>query len=84
MYIQPRDDQVKPPKIIESSEGRDQLEDEIRLRAEPEHSEQGRAVIERVETATATGTGAPEASPRAAAIIPFVQVSGNRRGIPPG
>ena len=54
-----------PSDLIEGSEGRQQLEDEIKLRAAPEQTESHRAVIERAEApaATAVATEAPEAAP---------------------
>mgnify|MGYP001975341237 FL=1 len=56
-----------PTELVEGSEGRAQLEDEIRMRAEPEHSEHGRSVIERAGTADAP---APEATATAEAPEP--------------
>ena len=57
-----------PAELIEGSEGRAQLEDEIKMRAAPEQSENARAVIERAEpsVATATATAEPEAPAEAA------------------
>ena len=56
-----------PAELIEGSEGRAELEDEIKLRAAPEQSENARAVIERAEPATATATAEPEAATEAEA-----------------
>ena len=50
-----------PAELIEGSEGRTELQDEIKLRAAPEQSENARAVIERVE-APAAADPAPVAT----------------------
>ena len=52
-----------PAELIEGSEGRTELQDEIKLRAAPEQSENARAVIERVEAPAA------EAAPVATAEV---------------
>ena len=52
-----------PEELIEGSEGRTELQDEIKLRAAPEQSENARAVIERVEAPAA------EAAPVATAEV---------------
>ncbi|MEE2682145.1 MAG: 30S ribosomal protein S6 [Planctomycetota bacterium] len=58
-----------PSELIEGSEGRQQLEDEIKLRAAPEQTEGQRAVIERAEApAAATAMATEEAE--AAAEVP--------------
>ena len=58
-----------PAEMIEGSEGRAQLEDEIKLRSAPEQTEGARAVIERTEApaATAVATEEPQAEPAAEA-----------------
>ena len=50
-----------PAEMIEGSEGRQQLEDEIKLRAAPEQTEGARAVIERTEVPAAAAVATEEA-----------------------
>ena len=54
-----------PAEIIEGSEGRAQLADEIKLREAPESSDTHRSVIERTDAAPAAAAVAEEAAPAA-------------------
>ena len=58
-----------PAEVIEGSEGRSQIADEIKLRETPQDSEAPKAVIERTETSTAVAEApaATEESTEAAA-----------------
>ena len=57
-----------PAEVIEGSEGRSQIADEIKLRDTPQDSEAPKAVIERTEAAPAAEAEASADAPAAAAV----------------